>query len=88
LEAGVTKMGIKEFRERLTEVAHGTELISVTNHGRIVGFFTPLRRDPERAREAVAEIGRAQDELRARGVDLEAILRDMGLDAWGEPLVD
>ena len=82
----MTKMGIKEFRERLSEVAQGTEIIDVTHHGRVVGTFKPRRTDPELIRRVGESIQRWQDEMRAKGVDLEAELRSIGLDPWGEPL--
>jgi antitoxin (DNA-binding transcriptional repressor) of toxin-antitoxin stability system len=83
------KMGIKEFRERLSEVVQKGEPVVVTNHGKIVGTFAPIpRKDPERARRAAESIRRWQQDMRAKGVDLEGVLADMGLDPWGEPLDD
>jgi hypothetical protein len=35
------KMGIKEFRERIGEVAVGDETIILTHHGRRVGRYLP-----------------------------------------------
>ncbi|WP_374943351.1 hypothetical protein [Sphingomonas sp.] len=41
------KMGIKEFRERLGEVALGDEVIVLTHHGKRVGRYLPERlREP------------------------------------------
>ncbi|MBB4153672.1 hypothetical protein GGQ80_001578 [Sphingomonas jinjuensis] len=37
------KMGIKEFRERLGEVAIGDQVIEVTHHGKRVGRYMPER---------------------------------------------
>lgn len=37
------KMGIKEFRERLGEVATGDQVIVLTHHGRRVGRYVPDR---------------------------------------------
>ncbi|WP_294215973.1 hypothetical protein [uncultured Sphingomonas sp.] len=37
------KMGIKEFRERLGEVAVGDQVIEVTHHGKRVGRYMPER---------------------------------------------
>jgi antitoxin (DNA-binding transcriptional repressor) of toxin-antitoxin stability system len=83
----MTRMGIKEFRERLSEVARGTEPVQVTHHGKVVGTFTPRRPfDPARAAEAITSVRRFQDELRAEGRDPEAMLRELGLDPWGVPL--
>lgn len=82
----MTKMGIKEFRERLSEVAQGTEAIDVTHHGRVVGTFMPKREfDAAAAREAAASVARWQDELRAKGIEPEDWLTDLGLDPHGVP---
>ena len=35
------KMGIKEFRERISEVALGDEAVILTHHGRRVGQYIP-----------------------------------------------
>lgn len=37
------KMGIKEFRERLGEVALGDEPVILTHHGKRVGRYVPER---------------------------------------------
>lgn len=80
------RMGIKEFRDRLSEVTKGTAMIDVTHRGRIVGTFTPRLRDPEKIRAAAASIERWQNEMKERGIDLEAELAALGLDPWGEQL--
>lgn len=35
------KMGIKEFRERISEVSLGDEMVIVTHHGKRVGRYIP-----------------------------------------------
>lgn len=84
------KMGIKEFRERLGEVARGNEPVQLTDRGRIIGFYTPLPTMDEarlqRARQALADHQRWKEDLRARGIDTEKLLAEIGLDPWGEPL--
>jgi len=41
------KMGIKEFRDRISEVSAGDEIVVVTHHGKPVGRYIPeLRRKP------------------------------------------
>lgn len=83
------KMGIKEFRERIREVAEGDEPVVITNHGKPVGSFAPLRRkDPVAVRRAASEIAAWQDDMKARGIDLEKVLAGLGLDPWGEPIVE
>ncbi|PAX08733.1 hypothetical protein CKY28_05065 [Sphingomonas lenta] len=84
------KMGIKEFRERLGEVARGGEPVQLTDRGRVIGTYTPLPRmsDEQRRRslEALEDLRRVQEDLRAAGVDTEKWLAEMGLDPWGVPL--
>jgi antitoxin (DNA-binding transcriptional repressor) of toxin-antitoxin stability system len=83
------KMGIKEFRERLSEVVQSGHGVVVTNHGKVVGIFTPLRpKDPKRVRQAAESIRRWQEEMKAKGVDLEADLATEGIAPDGTPLDD
>ncbi len=91
--AGVTfqelsmKMGIKEFRERISEVTERGKPVIVTHHGKEVATYLPRRVvDLDRARKAADEIKEWQQELRAKGIEPEAILAEMGLDPWGVPL--
>ena len=82
------KMGIKEFRERLGEVAVGTEPVSLTHHGRVVGHYLPV----DRRRVADGDLDNwvaARDRFRARwkasNPDWEDQLLRVGLDEEGEP---
>lgn len=81
------KMGIKEFRERIGELAEGEAVIELTKHGKVVGQYRPKRPfDAEAARKAMATIQRWQDDLRAKGIEPEDWLAEMGLNPMGEPL--
>ena len=81
------KMGIKEFRDRISEVTERGEPVTVTHHGREVATYLPRRAvDLERARAAADEIKAWQRDLRAGGIDPEAILAEIGLNPWGVPL--
>lgn len=84
------KLGVREFRERLSEVANGTDFVVVTNNGVEVGTYMPKRwlRDLGKARAAAEAVAQAQRELRARGIDLDAEMAAMGLTPYGEPLDD
>ena len=54
-----TKVGIREFRERLGSYIESTQPVAITKHGQTVGFYIPVRRAPELAdREALREAGR------------------------------
>lgn len=82
------ELGIREFRERLSEIANGTDFVVVTNKGVEVGTYMPKRwiRDIGKARKAAEAVARAQKELRARGIDLDGEMAAMGLTPYGEPL--
>ncbi len=80
------KIGIKEFRERISEVTQGHEPVEITHHGKSLGMYHPWRRDPKTMQQAAEAIARTQAEMRASGVDLDAELAAIGLDPWGEPL--
>lgn len=84
------ELGIREFRERLSEVAGGTDMVSVTNNGVEIGTYLPKRwlRDIGRARRAAEAVEHARDELRARGMDLDREMAALGMTPYGEPLED
>jgi hypothetical protein len=83
------KMGIKEFRERIGEIAEGDAVIELTKHGRVVGQYRPKRPfNPQAAMQASESIARWQQEMRAKGIEPEDLLAEMGLDPWGVPLDD
>lgn len=86
----MTKMGIKEFRRRVSEVASGSELVEVTNNGRVVAEFTPVnpvRSTAEQSQwleDRLAFRQRWQEET----PDWFERLTDFGLDEEGEPLAE
>lgn len=83
------KMGIKEFREKISEVTALGEAVVITNHGRPVASYAPFKpKNPDAVRQAAQEVQLWQEKVRADGVDLDAILADLGMNPWGEPLDD
>lgn len=84
------ELGIREFKERLSEVTQGSDFVVVTNNGREVGTYMPKRwmRDLGKARKAAEAVLKAQVELRSRGIDLDKEMAAMGLTPYGEPLED
>ncbi|MEO6093459.1 MAG: hypothetical protein ABIT04_01360 [Novosphingobium sp.] len=80
-------MGIKEFRERIGEIADGDTVIELTKRGRVVGEYRPKRPfDHEAAKRALESVTRWQAEMRAQGIEPEDWLAEMRLDSWGAPL--
>ena len=83
------KMGIKEFRERLSEVAKGDRLVEITHHGRIVGRYTPLRIKPAADIDLdawVADLEARRDAWRERTPDWRERMAAFGLTPDGETL--
>lgn len=83
------KMGVKEFRERFSELTEGSEPILVTKNGRIVGRFLPhhakLAKDVDLEAWA-ARLEDWRDEWKANTSDWRERLASYGLDDDGEPL--
>jgi hypothetical protein len=84
------ELGIREFRERLSEVANGTDFVVVKNNGVEVGTYIPKRwmRDLGKAREAAEAVAKTQDQLHRRGINLDKEMAVMGLTPYGEPIDD
>lgn len=84
------KMGVREFREKLSEVANGDDFVVVTNNGQEIGTYMPKKwmRDVSAARKAAESLARWQAEMRARGIDLDKEMAAMGLTSFGEPLAE
>jgi hypothetical protein len=83
------KMGVREFRDNFTTIAREAKgPVIVTNHDRIIGWFTPASRPPRPMEEILAELEGVRRRVEARGVDIDARLKEIGLDdetLFGEP---
>lgn len=70
-------VGVREFRQDLTDYIDGDEPVTVTRHGRRVGVFIPIHGD--RA-EAIAAYQAATDKLHAlvaeQGVDEDEVVAE------------
>jgi antitoxin (DNA-binding transcriptional repressor) of toxin-antitoxin stability system len=75
------KVGIREFRDRFTTIARkATEPVIVTNHDRIVGWFTPARRPRRSVKEILATLDDVRRRVEARGVDVGARMKALDLE--------
>jgi antitoxin (DNA-binding transcriptional repressor) of toxin-antitoxin stability system len=75
------RMGVREFRENFTSIARdATEPIIVTNHDKVVGWFTPVKRDPKAVREALEKLDEIRARVEASGIDIDQRLKELGLD--------
>lgn len=79
------RMGVKEFREKFTTIAReATGPVIVTSHGKVVGYYTPSRREPLDVKKWFAEFDETAKKLRAdaeaRGIDVAAKLKELGIE--------
>ena len=63
------KVGIREFREKLSTYLESDSPVAITRHGRTIGFYVPAR---PRAREEDLEA------LRAAGARIDALIEAAG----------
>ena len=84
------EIGVRELRNRLSEIVNGHRHVVVTNKGRVVGEFTPativqptMNRDEWLAKRQAAR-RRWQEEF----PDWRERLSDYGLDDEGEPYAE
>ena len=65
---------VREFRERVTQIETGSGPIAVTDQGRVIGVFIPVKRNEEARQRAIdkfdqtvrqilSETGMSEDEL-------------------------
>ena len=64
------KIGIREFRENLTDYLETERLLAITRHGETLGFYIPARK-----RNREAEI----DAMRAAARDLDVMIASWGV---------
>jgi hypothetical protein len=68
------QVGVREFRDGATRYLSGSEAVAVRKHGRLIGIYFPIGRDPERLNRSLdeiessiarfrAETGMSEDEL-------------------------
>jgi hypothetical protein len=73
-----TKVGIREFRERLADYLESNAPVAITRHGATIGIFVPTRHKPTQADlEALRAAGAKMDELiAAAGTTEEELVAD------------
>jgi len=78
-------VGVREFRDHASSYLSGDEPLAVRRHGRVLGFYVPVRRKND-AEELRAALGEARDSLaelrRESGLSEEELVEDL---ASGEP---
>jgi antitoxin (DNA-binding transcriptional repressor) of toxin-antitoxin stability system len=72
------RVGIRQFRENLSEYIDSTEPVAITRHGQTVGIYVPTKpKVTEEDRRAFREAGeRMRAVLREDGIDPEDLIRE------------
>jgi hypothetical protein len=61
--SSMKNIGVREFRDHATKYLAGPEPVAVNRHGKVIGFYIPLRRDEDEVRHAVAQLGKAVEQV-------------------------
>jgi hypothetical protein len=61
--SSIKNIGVREFRDHATRYLAGPEPVAVNRHGKVIGFYIPLRRDEDEVRHAVAQLGKAVEQV-------------------------
>jgi len=75
---GITRVGIRELRQKLSTFLESSKPIAITRHGETVGFYIPAKRKRKQADlEALRAAGEQLDAmLAAAGVTEDELVRD------------
>ena len=76
--AGLTTVGVREFREELARYLDSPVPVAVTRHGQTVGYYVPARRpDREQELRGLEEaVGRVEALLSVHGVSEDEVVRE------------
>lgn len=71
----VKRVGIKEFKDKATQLLAGGEPFVIERHGKPIGFYTPVRvSDPVTLRETQNAFNEKMDEVAQKlGLSVEAL---------------
>lgn len=73
-------VGVREFRDHASRYLSGDEPLAVRRHGRVLGFYVPVRQksDTEELRAALREAQEGLEELRrATGLSEEELVEEL-----------
>ena len=84
------EIGVRELRNRLSEIVNGNRHVVVTNNGRVIGEFTPATiEQPTMSREEWLEKRQAaRTRWQVEVPDWQERLTGFGLDEEGEPYAE
>ena len=59
-------IGVRDFRDHATKYLAGAEPVAIERHGKVIGFYFPVKPDKDEARRALARLDATVDEILAR----------------------
>jgi len=59
-------VGVREFRDHATQYLATSEPLAIERHGRVIGFYFPVKPDKHEARRALARLDATVDEILQR----------------------
>lgn len=81
-------VGIREFRDHASAYMGTAEALAIERHGRVIGFFVPVRRSRAAARQALERLGASLEQALAdAGIsedELEGIIASADIPAGNE----
>lgn len=73
-------VGVREFRDHASSYLSGGEPLAVRRHGRVLGFYLPVKRknDEQELQAALRELGESLAELRREtGLSEEELVEEL-----------
>lgn len=73
-------VGVREFRDHASSYLSGSEPLAVRRHGRVLGFYLPVKRksDGEELRSALEDLGESLAEIRrVTGLSEEELVEEL-----------
>lgn len=76
----IKDVGVREFRDHASSYLSGDEPLAVRRHGRVLGFYLPVKRksDGEELQAALRELGESLAEIRrSSGLSEEGLVEEL-----------
>lgn len=78
-EPSMKEVGVREFRDHASGYLSGDEALAVSRHGRVIGYYLPVKkRDEEKLRSAMLDARESLEELRREtGLSEEELVEEL-----------
>jgi len=73
-------IGIREFRDKASHYLASSEVLAVKRHGKLVGFYIPVKESDEEVQRAIQRLGQTVERVIAESsLDEETLSRALDL---------